>query len=129
MDAEKTYIHYPEVQSHLKLHGISEGENGDKLTYSCAVGCNWLCLTGAKCQFLFSLSLSCRAFINGTAPEGHEPKFSKNSWCTRVHKHFKKSQNVQFFTFFAPSKFLQTLCHAHVGSGVHGMHCYTPNQT
>ena len=37
---------------------MSERENGDKLTYSCAVGCNWLCLTGVKCRFLFILSFS-----------------------------------------------------------------------
>ena len=80
-------------------------------------------------QFLLILPLSCKAVINGTAPGDHESKFSKNLWCLKVHKHIQKIQNVKMFTFFPPSKFLQQLCHTHVGSGVHGMPCYTPNKT
>ena len=105
-------------------------ENEEKLTGICAVGCNWLCLTVVKCQIFFIIPLSCLAVINGIAPGGHESHFYQKLWCTRVHQNFEKEVKMSIFsTLFTPLTFLQMLCHAHEGSGVHDMHCYTPNKT
>ena len=42
----------------------------------------------------------------------------------RVHQNLKKIIISKFSPLFAPLTFLQILCHAHVVSGAHDMHCH-----
>ena len=107
-------------------------ENEEKLTVSCVIDCNWLCLNGVGCQFLFILPLSCMAVISGTAPGGRDVV---NQSFPVIHgvqvsiNPLKKAKISKFSPLFAPLPFLQRLCHTHGWPGVYGMPCYTPNKT
>ena len=95
-----------------------------------AVGCNWLCLTGVKSQFLFILPLSCQPVINGTAPGGCESNFSQTSFCPRVHKQSLKTKNVKIFTSFCSFNISSNVmvCSRVVGSTWHALSYTKQNQ-
>ena len=130
---KKLFIHSPEVQSHWKLHGMRERVQVN-INPRIAIPSSLLPLTPCEsvkfsntarantasrklcwCHFLFSCINNFLPAPEQTAQEFIE--ILKNPYLSEISP------------FFAPSKFIQTLCHAHVGSWVHGMHCYTPNQT
>ena len=98
-------------------------ENEEKMTLNTSQAEQAAANSIAYGQFLLILTLSCL----DVSMELHLGIMNKIF--PKICSVLESKRPMSKLSPFSSSKFLQQLCHTHVGSGVNGMRCYRPNKT